>query len=364
MSVYDLPTSRTQKGAIAIEIIFCIMAILITALRIYSRQKTKALGSDDALVCVATVLSIAFCVTCIFCIRYMFIGLPAKDVPLNADYETAFKWGYAMGVVYNPILALTKLSVLMFMLRFSGVVQGIRYLTWAIFAFNTCQMVAMFTVVVFQCVPFAKNWNGSLEGRCVDTWAFTIATSTLTIITDVVCITLPLYILAGLNMSSRKKLGLMVVFGFGILTTVFSCIRLYFLYQTFHSTNPDDATSITFTFSAIEVNLAIVAASAPGIWPLISGRLGTRTRGSGSGGASYGRDYKKSGWIKTNSSTMPTQRHVNGEIDLRDMSDHNHAQVYRGSSLSDSKEDILPGRQHDEQGIRKTTKVDFIVSDR
>ncbi|KAK6066912.1 hypothetical protein SCUP234_11857 [Seiridium cupressi] len=319
MSVYDLPTSRTQKGAIAIEIIFCIMAILITALRIYSRQKTKALGSG---------------------IRYMFIGLPAKDVPLNADYETAFKWGYAMGVVYNPILALTKLSVLMFMLRFSGVVQGIRYLTWAIFAFNTCQMVAMFTVVVFQCVPFAKNWNGSLEGRCVDTWAFTIATSTLTIITDVVCITLPLYILAGLNMSSRKKLGLMVVFGFGIL-----CIRLYFLYQTFHSTNPDDATSITFTFSAIEVNLAIVAASAPGIWPLISGRLGTRTRGSGSGGASYGRDYKKSGWIKTNNSTMPTQRHVNGEIDLRDMSDHNHT-------------------QHDEQGIRKTTKVDFIVSDR
>lgn len=147
----------------------------------------------------------------------MFIGLPAKDIPLQRDYETAFKWGYAMGVVYNPILALTKLAVLMFLLRFSGVVKGVRYLTWGIFAFNTCQMIAMFTVVVFQCIPFAKNWNSLLDGQCVDTWSFTIATSILTIITDIVCITLPLYILAGLNMSKRKKMGLMVVFGFGIL---------------------------------------------------------------------------------------------------------------------------------------------------
>lgn len=147
----------------------------------------------------------------------MFIGLPAKDVPLDADYETAFKWGYAMGIVYNPILALTKLSVLMFLLRFSGVVRGIRYLTWGIFAFNMLQMIAMFIVVVFQCIPFAKNWNSLLEGQCVDTWPFTMATSILTIITDIVCIALPLYVLSGLKMSSRKKLGLMVIFGLGVL---------------------------------------------------------------------------------------------------------------------------------------------------
>lgn len=147
-------------------------------------------------------------------------------------------------------------------------------------------------------------------------------------------------------------------------TTAFSCIRLYFLYQTFHSTNPDDATSITFTFSAIEVNLAIITASAPGIWPLISGRIGNRTRAPDYRGASSARDYKKSGWIKTNTSTMPTQRHVNGEIDLRDMSDRSHAQIYGGSSLSDSKEEILADRLQDEQGIRKTTEVEFIVSNK
>lgn len=150
-------------------------------------------------------------------VRYMFIGLPAKDVPLEADHETAFKWGYAMGVVYNPILALTKLSVLMFILRFSGVIRGVRYFTWSVVVFNTAQMVAMFTVVVFQCIPFEKNWNSLLEGRCVNTLAFTFSTSALTIFTDIVSIALPLYILAGLQMNSRKKIGLMIVFGFGIL---------------------------------------------------------------------------------------------------------------------------------------------------
>lgn len=82
------------------------------------------------------------------------------------------------------------------------------------------------------------------------------------------------------------------------------------------------------------------------------------------GGATYGQDYKKSGWIRTNNGTMPTQRHVNGDIDLRDMSDGNRTQVYKGSLSGDSKEEILSDRQHGEQGIRKTTQVEFIVSDK
>ncbi|KFA70235.1 hypothetical protein S40285_09447 [Stachybotrys chlorohalonatus IBT 40285] len=342
MSVFDLPTSGAQIGAIAIELIFCIFAIIVASVRIYARQKLKMLGWG---------------------IRYMFIGLRAVDVPLVADYETAFIWGYAMGVVYNPILALTKMSVLLFLLRFSGIVQRVRYVTWGIFTFNTLQMIAMFLVVVFQCIPFAKNWNSSLEGRCVDTWAFTITTSILTIVTDIVCIALPLYILKGLNMSSRKKLGLMVVFGFGILTTAFSCIRLYFLYQTFNSNNPDDRYSITFTFSAIEVNLAIATASAPGIWPLIANRLGSHTRVSKSG-VSFGNEYGRSGWIKTDNGSLPTQRQVNGDIDLQDMRSHGHANARKGSFSGDSKEEILSQDPNNDYGIRKETQVEVIISKR
>lgn len=50
MSVYDLPTNATQKGAIAIELIFCTMAMLVTAMRIYARQKTKNLGSGKYII--------------------------------------------------------------------------------------------------------------------------------------------------------------------------------------------------------------------------------------------------------------------------------------------------------------------------
>lgn len=49
MSVYDLPTNGAQKGAIAIEIVFCLLAIFVTAMRIYARQKTKTLGSGKSI---------------------------------------------------------------------------------------------------------------------------------------------------------------------------------------------------------------------------------------------------------------------------------------------------------------------------
>lgn len=44
MSVFDLPTSGAQIGAIAIELIFCIFAIIVASVRIYARQKLKMLG--------------------------------------------------------------------------------------------------------------------------------------------------------------------------------------------------------------------------------------------------------------------------------------------------------------------------------
>lgn len=105
-----------------------------------------------------------------------------------------------------------------------------------------------------------------------------------------------------------------------------------------------------------------MTASAPGIWPLISNKFGGHTNASGYAGNSYGQEYKKSGWIKTNNGTMPTQRHNNGDIDLRDMRDGNHIEVYRGSFSGGSKEEILSERHHNDSGIRKTTQVEFSVT--
>lgn len=53
---------------------------------------------------------------------------------------------------------------------------------------------------------------------------------------------------------------------------IFSCIRLYYIHTMETSTDPDVNYSLTTVYSAIEVNMAIWAASTPALWPLIRGR--------------------------------------------------------------------------------------------
>lgn len=150
-------------------------------------------------------------------IRLDCIGVHYWEKPADWDYHTAFLWLYVMGIMYNPIVGLVKLSVLVFILRFSGVKTTVRYIVWATSVFTALQMVAVLLVMVFDCVPFAKNWDIHLEGRCVDAAAFAMASSCFQIATDAVALALPFYIFSTLKMSRRRRAGLLFVFSLGIL---------------------------------------------------------------------------------------------------------------------------------------------------
>lgn len=150
-------------------------------------------------------------------IRLDCIAVHYWDIPSNWDYRIAFLWLYVMGVMYNPIASIVKLSVLVFIIRFSGVKATVRYVVWGTGVFQFLQMISVFIVMMLDCVPFAKNWDLTLQGHCVDTAAFTMASSILCILTDAVSIGLPFYIFLQLKVSTRRKLGLMIVFSLGVL---------------------------------------------------------------------------------------------------------------------------------------------------
>ena len=133
--------------------------------------------------------------------------------------------------------------------------------------------------------------------------------------------------------------------------------------------DPDSNYSITFTFSAIEVNLAIIAASIPALWPLVRGRVG-KTTTAASSSFNPTRRYTKHqhGWIRTDDQNEnPESRNDQNGINLNDMSDRAvQTQISRGSLPNDSDEEILPGRGHPKEdgSILKTTQISYSVSSR
>ncbi|KAF6799525.1 integral membrane protein [Colletotrichum sojae] len=345
----EAPTSWLQNLGIAIEIVLPSLALIVVILRLYIRIDTKSLGWDDACVCAAMALAVALAVGSIICMKKLYIGIHYWDVPQPMDPTKGMIWIYIVGAVYNPILALVKQSVLIFLLRISGVKTAVRKIVWGTAIFNFALMVATFFTVIFQCIPIEMNWKPTLDGKCIKQFAFGISTACLTIVTDLIAVALPFYIFLGLKMNRKRKIGLIAVFMLGIIVTIVSVVRLHFLAQNFTDTSPDKNFSLGFCVSSIECNLAIITASGPALWPLI--RRWIPHLKSSKDAEYYDRKYHTGqGWIRTGDGphTMPA-----GSIGLKDMGSRRvQTEVRSGGSIypQDSDEELMTGT-----GIMRTT---------
>lgn len=123
-----------------------------------------------------------------------------------------------MQILYNPILALVKSSVLIFLSRLFGQKDWIRrFLLWLNVA-NISQMVAVFFAITLQCLPIAFNWDPTIRGgRCVDRRVLFISTAVFNIVTDLLILGLPLWVFSSLKIPKRTKIALLFVFLLGFL---------------------------------------------------------------------------------------------------------------------------------------------------
>jgi len=118
-----------------------------------------------------------------------------------------------MQVLYNPILALVKSSILFFLLRLGGPRRSIRYSVYGLNAFNIALMIAIFLTVIFQTIPIQAYWDLSLQPtRQINGANFYISTAIITIITDFLVLLIPFWVFVGLKMRMAAKVGLIVVF--------------------------------------------------------------------------------------------------------------------------------------------------------
>ncbi|KAK8114334.1 hypothetical protein PG999_006403 [Apiospora kogelbergensis] len=199
-----------------------------------------------------------------------YIGMSTVDIPLHDPTQGAL-WNYVVQILYNPILALVKSSLLILLLRLFGQKPGVRrFIIW-LNTINLASMVSIFFAVVFQCFPLQKAWKPRLEGYCVDRRILFVAASAINIVLDLLILGLPLRIFVGLQIPKRTKIALMFLFLLGFLTTLVGISRLVLLVRGLYVLleQPDPTSNISFVIIAIEANLSIITASAPALRPLL-----------------------------------------------------------------------------------------------
>ncbi|KAI1092323.1 hypothetical protein F5B19DRAFT_212645 [Rostrohypoxylon terebratum] len=359
------PYSPLQHGGFFILFFFPAIAFIVVCLRIYGRIRSRQFGIDDALVCIAMMFSIAETGCSYMAMRTAYLGVHVYDIPMAADISLGMYWNYIIQIIYNPILALVKCSVLTFLLRIGGQRRKIRYSIHALNVFNIGLMIAIFVTVVFQCSPISYFWkritDPTLQGGCIDTGIFYVTTAALTIFTDILVLALPFWIFMGLKMAPKVKFAIMVVFLLGAVVTIVSILRMLWIIETsLYPMKYDYSYDIRFTYSAVETNLAIITASGPALRPLFMiwfPRFFSSLRGTTNQNYRYrdGRytnntgDANKSG---TNGNSSKGE-HLYGtsSFALRDMKRRTEI---RGHSPTTSEEEIMTYN-----GIVRTTEVEI-----
>ncbi|KAH7166322.1 hypothetical protein EDB81DRAFT_640555 [Dactylonectria macrodidyma] len=169
-------------------------------------------------------------------------------------------------MVMSPILyaietGFTKVSLILFYLKLSPQ-KWWKWSVYGTFFFVAGYNVAIFFAVLFGCHPIPKHWTLQMkEGSCVNRPALYIATAALGISSDLILLLLPMPMIVRLQMPSRQKAGLVLLFTIGSATVVTSVVRMVLLVSTLHDPDSTWAMSSAAIWIFVEANLLVMCAS-------------------------------------------------------------------------------------------------------
>ncbi|KAH8682956.1 hypothetical protein BGZ60DRAFT_467347 [Tricladium varicosporioides] len=242
------------------------IAVLVVIARIASRFAIlKRIGLDDWTIIVATILATGNIVLAGESVR-LGTGKHKQAIP-KANVIPAGIYRFATRVIYFLISGTIKLSVCFLYLR---IFPTLKKHVLALIAFIAACTIAQELCTVFQCVPVAGVWDTTTypNARCIDNVAFSYSAAALSVLTDIWTLILPIPTVWGLQILLRKKLVLVGMFSLGMIACIAGIIRMAFLITLLDSNDQPWDTFGTSVASGIEMALAIITSSIPGLKPL------------------------------------------------------------------------------------------------
>ncbi|KAH5057440.1 hypothetical protein HBH96_109480 [Parastagonospora nodorum] len=249
-----------------------VLCVFVVALRVWTRWRSKKYDLEDTLLVIATALNLVLSFTTCGYIISSFYGYHVWNIPEGAiDPILMMKWNYANSIIYNPILALVKLSFILTLIKLRSPKIWINYCLWAMLCLNACFAVGAPLACIMQCNPIAKYWDRRIIGSCVHAGAYTVSTSSIVLATDVLILVMPSWMLHDLSMPLGRKLMVIVFLSFGIAVTVVGAVRTSVLVKKFviQEVVEDPTYGMSYTLSNVESALAILGTCGPTVKNLL-----------------------------------------------------------------------------------------------
>ncbi|KAG8169535.1 hypothetical protein KVR01_000280 [Diaporthe batatas] len=267
------PINPTGLGrAVQVVAIFLgVVCTIVVSLRIYVRAglsgaSTRIWGVEDYLALFGTLPFLPSVVFAVYAARY---GVGSHD---NAIPSPLYLIRATEYVIFWEILYFISSTIIKCAIGFTCIRLDRRREIVIPISINMAIMVIiaiLALVFVFaNCRPLAATWNPAL-GTCqtfISLQTVSYIVSAIQMVTDWVCAGVPFVIVAGLQMSRRKKVSVICILGLGVFASVATCVRMPYLKYYDTTKYPTDIAyhlGVINITSNIECGLGIIGCSLP-----------------------------------------------------------------------------------------------------
>ncbi|PMD62257.1 uncharacterized protein K444DRAFT_508450, partial [Hyaloscypha bicolor E] len=227
--------------------------ILGVCTRIWSKYSVlRKWTIDDALIIVTMFLGSTMTATISMTVANG-LGQPQSSLS-NYQIIEFQKYGYASQLLYIPALCLTKLTTLVY-LRALSPESHFETMNTLLEVFIIIWGLSAEFAIAFQC-QLPSPW-AIISGKCFNTAAFWKANGAFDILTDVIIVFLPLYLVWPLQMPWKRKGIVVMAFGSRAIRVIpFTAWRIYSLSTT---SSRDQTLSLYHGYltTSIQLNFAI-----------------------------------------------------------------------------------------------------------
>jgi fucose permease len=186
----------------------------------------------------------------------------------------------------------TKTSILLFYLNLTKTEKVFRWATWGTLAIVNLAGLAFTLLNAFQCRPVSAAFLTPVpqQDHCEYIVTLYLSSAPVNIITDLAILFLPMPLLTAMRLPRKQKIIVIITFGFGFFVAVVDVIRIAYLQEAatarlsgLQTNSPSDSgtesrnntdvpwyASLSYMWSAVEVNVGIMCACVPGLKPLVA----------------------------------------------------------------------------------------------
>lgn len=225
-NLVDPPSLKLTTLAVAVVLMTIASIFVVT--RVIERLREKKLGVEDVFVGLALLISFVYMGSVFACKFapsearvYVLIGGSVLkytrhlwDVPLSWFIDPKYpKLLFVQSMTLGPALFFGKAAILLFYLRLFEVKKSVRYMVYAAFPYILCLYWANVGMAPYFCAPRpGKAWGPENIVSCGRMAIWGTIQGPMNIFIDVYILVLPIPVIMGLQLSAKRKAGLLGIF--------------------------------------------------------------------------------------------------------------------------------------------------------